>query len=245
MEEKKRMKTSKKVFLWFCSILVVLVAAFGVYVSIYYKAQDTAKELLHGNDLVQVKNTKMGIWLDGPGESDAVIFYPGAKVEHTAYMPVWFQVAEGGVDVFIVEMPFRLAMFGYNRAISYREVYDYQNWYMAGHSLGGAMAANYVSKHLDDYKGLILLAAYPTKNLKSDHFSVLSIYGSEDHVLSMEHYEAGKKYMPSDYTEFCIEGGNHGQFADYGFQNGDGKAVVTKEEQWGITSNEILKYIRK
>ena len=32
-------------------------------------------------------------------------------------------------------------------------------WYMAGHSLGGAMAANYVAAHYEDFDGLILLAA--------------------------------------------------------------------------------------
>ena len=118
--------------------------------------------------------------------------------------------------------------------------YEYDHWYLSGHSLGGAMAASYASGHLESLNGLVLLAAYPTKSLKSDSFSVLSLYGSEDGVLNMEKVEEGKAYMPVDYAEVCIEGGNHAQFGNYGEQKGDHAADISWEEQQAQTVEAIL-----
>lgn len=103
------------------------------------------------------------------------------------------------------------------------------------------MAASYASGHLESLNGLVLLAAYPTKSLKSDSFSVLSLYGSEDGVLNMEKMEEGKAYMPVDYAEVCIEGGNHAQFGNYGEQKGDHAADISREEQQAQTVEAILK----
>ena len=47
-------------------------------------------------------------------------------------------------------------------------VYSYEKWYLSGHSLGGAMIANYAAKDTS-IAGLILLAAYLTKNLAQSH----------------------------------------------------------------------------
>ena len=59
---------------------------------------------------------------------------------------------------------------------------------MGGHSLGGAMAAEYVSKHVDEFDGLYLFAAYSTADLSDSDLRVFSVYGSEDGVLDMDKY---------------------------------------------------------
>ena len=108
------------------------------------------------------------------------------------------------------------------------------------------MGASFAAKHIqtsDALKGMIFLAAYPTKSLVKEDFSVLSIYGSEDTVLSMEKVEEGRQYMPADYTEVCIEGGNHAQFGNYGAQEGDGAAQITALEQQNQTIEQILNMI--
>ena len=169
-----------------------------------------------------------------------MIFYPGAKVEYTAYVPLFFELAEQGVDCFLVEMPCNLAILGQNKAAGILKDYDYNQWYMAGHSLGGAMAASFSSEHLDEVDGLILLAAYPTKSLVKEDFTVVSVYGSEDRVVNMEKLEAGREYMPEDYTEICIDGGNHAWFGNYGKQDGDGAATISREEQQAQTVKAIL-----
>lgn len=105
------------------------------------------------------------------------------------------------------------------------------------------MAASYASEHLACFDGLALLAAYPTKSLKSDMFAVLSVYGSEDGVLNMDKVKEGRGFMPSDYTEVCIEGGNHALFGNYGKQDGDHDAAISKEEQQEQTVTAILQMI--
>ncbi len=78
------------------------------------------------------------------------------------------------------------------------------------------------------------------KSLKSDSFSVLLRYGSEDGVLNMEKVEEGNSYLPADYAEICIEGGNHAQFGNYGEQKSDHAARISREEQQVQTVEAIL-----
>ena len=150
-----------------------------------------------------------------------------------------YQLAESGIDCFLVDMPFHMAFFGMNRAEEIMQEYNYEAWYLGGHSLGAAMAANfaadYVEDHTDGIRGLLLLAAYPTKDLSTSDMSVVTVYGSEDGVLNMDKIVAGRELMPQDYKEVCIEGGNHAQFGSYGTQKGDGTAAIPAEEQWART----------
>ena len=86
------------------------------------------------------------------------------------YLPLLYKLAEQGMDCFLLKMPFNLAFLGQNKAEKIMDSYDYEYWYLSGHSLGGAMAASYASGHLDRLEGLVLLAAYPTKSLESEFF---------------------------------------------------------------------------
>lgn len=67
--------------------------------------------------------------------------------------------------------------------------------------------------------------------------------GSEDGVLNLDKYSASLKYMPSDFTEYVIEGGNHAGFGSYGAQAGDGVALITQEKQWRQTADVIASQI--
>lgn len=100
-------------------------------------------------------------------------------------------------------MPCNLAVLDMNAANGIQEEFpDIHNWYIGGHSLGGAMAASYVAKHTSEYKGLVLLGAYSTKDISSSGLKVLSVYGSEDKVLNKDKYESNKTNLPQDYKEF-------------------------------------------
>ena len=223
-------------------ILVCLAVLIVFYTEDYYHASENAEKALISDSLVQVAKTDFGWFFDGPSEKDALIFYPGGKVEETAYAPLLHLLAENGIDVFLAKMPMRLAILDTNRAESIIKRYDYQHWYIGGHSLGGACSTSYAAKHSDALKGVILLAAYPMKQL-DDSLNVLFIYGSEDKVLNRQKYDDSKKYAPSDATEFIIEGGNHAQFGSYGIQNGDGIALISPEEQRKLTMELILNNI--
>ena len=118
---------------------------------------------------------------------------------------------------------------------------DIEKWYMGGHSLGGAMAASYVSEHTDEYEGLLLLAAYSTADLSDSDLNVISIYGSEDKVLKMDSYQENLENLPDNYVEEVIEGGCHAYFGYYGEQDGDGTAAITREEQIQKTVEVFMK----
>lgn len=237
----KRKNRSGKIWIVSGIAAIIILVCFSLYVSDYYHSDSYVKDYLSGTENVKVNKEDFGLFLDGPGEEAALVFYPGAKVEYTAYLPMLSLLAERGVDCFLVKMPCNLAIFGKNKAGSCMKDRNYESWYIGGHSLGGAMAASFASEHPDDLEGLVLFAAYPTENLKDDSFFVLSVYGSEDRILSMEKVEEGRGYMPDHYTEICIEGGNHAGFGDYGDQSGDGTAQISREEQQTQTVEEILK----
>ena len=236
----KKIWNNKKIVLPLLAGVILLITALW-YVNDYYHTDENVQEYLQKKDSVSVTEMSDGLYLDGPGDNAAMIFYPGAKVEYTAYLPLLSDLAEQGIDCFLIKMPCNLAFFGQNKAKKIMDSYEYDHWYLSGHSLGGAMAASYASGHLESLNALVLLAAYPTKSLKSDSFSVLSLYGSEDGVLNMEKMEEGKAYMPVDYAEVCIEGGNHAQFGNYGEQKGDHAADISREEQQAQTVEAILK----
>ena len=229
------------------AVVVAVIAApaiaFVLYTGDYYHADSAALTALESTGSVQVSRTDYGWFLDGPAKEDALIFYPGAKVEATAYAPLLHLLAEEGMDVCLVEMPFRLAFFGTNRADSVMEMYDYPHWYIGGHSLGGAMAAVYAAERGDSLTGLIMFAAYPTKPL-NNKFLTMSIYGTEDGLLNMEKVRLSKNYTPGTFLTYVIEGGNHAWFGNYGIQEGDGTATIARSRQQQLAVEFIVQHLR-
>ena len=232
-EEKKKGISKLCIFLIiFLILLLGLIGYICYYFGTYYHATNNALKYMKGNDEVQIFDEDLSFHFQGPGKDKALIFYQGAKVQEEAYAEILYNLAKNGIDCFLVKMPFHFALFGKNKATEIinnnKELYD--KWYIAGHSLGGAMAAMYAADHSDNIDGLALLAAYSTKKL-SDKLKVVSIVGTNDKVLKWDNYDKNKVNLPSNYTEVLIEKGNHGQFGDYGFQKGDGVSEISVEEQ--------------
>lgn len=218
--------------------LLVVIGGFGIYASDYYHADSKVNIVAEGDtDEYTTEYIDKGI-VFSPNEPKAgLIFYPGGKVEYTAYAPLMSELAERGVLCVLVKMPFNLAIFNINAADGIREEYpQITEWYIGGHSLGGAMAAVYASNHLANVKGLLLLGAYSTADLTDSGLKVVSLYGSEDKVLNLEKYEQSRSNLPTDFAELVIDGGCHSYFGDYGMQDGDGEPTITREEQFAITA---------
>ena len=252
------MSLKKKILLGAAAVVLIIAAACGFYINDYYHAGEEAvlaageaaadyTSQQDGNTLVFLPEGADGTVLDGSGPDDAgLIFYPGGKVEYTAYAPLMEAFAERGVLCILVEMPGNLAVLDVNAADGYREEFpEIEHWYVGGHSLGGSMAASYAAKHAGDLDGLILLAAYSTEDLNGTGLDVLSVYGSEDGVLNMSKYDEYRQNLPDDTTtEMVIEGGNHAGFGDYGAQEGDGEAAVNGEKQREETAEAFMEILR-
>lgn len=239
-KRENKFKVQKK-WIWLIPVFVLLslCMVFLIYTGQYYHADESAYSALESDETVAVVKTEYGYFFDGPSETDAIIFYPGGKVEETAYAPLLKRLAGQGMDACLVKMPFHLAVFGVNRADQVMKQYDYDHWYIGGHSLGGVMAASYASGHSSQLTGVIMLAAYPAKSL-DEKTSAVIIYGSEDGVLNMAKLNEADQYLPEDSKKYVIEGGNHAQFGNYGVQHGDGNATISPDMQQQRTVELIV-----
>ena len=205
-------------------LIMTAAAAFFIYVSDYSHADDTALKALVSDENVLVERTGYGWFFDGPSNDSVFVFYPGGKVEETAYAPMLHEIAAKGMDVRLVKMPFRLAVLGSSRADGVLDRYDYENCYIGGHSLGAVVAGIYAAKH--DLDGVIMFAGYPDRDVDEP---MLIIYGTEDGIIRMGKVAAADQYGMVE--KVIIEGGNHAGFGNYGDQKRDGHAGITAEEQ--------------
>lgn len=166
-----------------------------------------------------------------------IIVYPGAFVEPRSYAPAAHALAEDGVFVAIVPMPLSLAILGSNRADGVIEGHpEIADWVIAGHSLGGVMAARYTSNHPAAIDGLALWASYPEDgvDLSSWNGETTSIFGTLDGLTSVEDIEDSRTRLPGDTSFAPIDGGNHAYFGWYGDQRGDNPATITRVDQQRI-----------
>ena len=242
------MKKRTKIILSVCLAFLLVIGICGyAYVSDYYHADEIALEAMaYQTDSVQAEQNGDVIWFVPEDPTAGLIFYPGGKVEYTAYAPLLRACAENGILCALVQMPGNLAVLDANAADGLQEEYpEITTWYIAGHSLGGAMAANYAAAHDEDYDGLILLAAYSTKDLTGTPLRVLSVYGSVDGVLDRESYEKNRANLPADTIEVVLDGGCHAQFGSYGTQDGDGIPTISGEEQVRQTVEAIVAFVGK
>ena len=157
-----------------------------------------------------------------------------------AYSKIMNEIAEKGIDCYLLKLPFRLAFFNSNGPDTVISNSNYKKIYVGGHSLGGVVAGKYAQKNKVD--GLVLIESRASVKL-DDNLKVLSIYATNDGILNKEKYEKSKELLPVDYKEVIIEGGNHANVADYGHQKGDNQASITKEEQQTQTVQAIFEFI--
>jgi hypothetical protein len=226
------------------SSIALTISFILVYFAFNYQPTERAKSYLKSDEIVNLDINQHWYHFDNKANDDtAIIFYSGAKVDPASYSPLCSEIAHNGVDVYLIKMPLYFPFLNIDGANNVTALNKHNNLYMMGHSLGGTTASLYLSKTDNpSYKGIIFLASYPSKKL-NDSLRCLSIYGSNDQVLNKNEYNNNKPNFPTNYKEVIIEGGNHSNFGDYGFQRGDGEATITIEEQTNITKNAIINFI--
>lgn len=230
------MKTWQKILLVLLA-LILLVFGYGVIrlSSMARSAEDIALDFLQSNEQVVVET---GDWITfAPTDQTTetgFIFYPGARVDAEAYAPALNQIAAQGFLVVAVPMPFNMAIFGINNAANIIAAYpEIEHWVIGGHSLGGAMAARFVSNNPGMIEGIVFWAAYPGEgdSLAAMDIKVVSIYGTLDGLASPKEVVESAALLPGDTIWVPIEGGNHAQFGFYGPQEGDIPAEISRSEQ--------------
>ena len=214
-------------------VVALIVAAILIIPPILTKGpMPEALVAMESTETVAVDDDRPITFTPSTTTSTGIIIYPGAFVELHSYAPAAHALANDGVFVAIVPMPLSLAILGSNRADNVIEDHpEIADWVIAGHSLGGVMAARYTSNHPEAIAGLALWASYPEDgvDLSSWNGETTSIFGTLDGLTSVGDIQDSRLRLPSSTAFVAVEGGNHAYFGWYGDQRGDNPATITRE----------------
>jgi hypothetical protein len=238
------MKLLKRILLGLLAVAVIATLGFVIWAETPLKAAPEALSALESDSTVKV--TVHDYVTFKPADSEpttAFIFYPGGRVDYRSYAVPLRKIAERGFLVILLPVRLNLAFFDIDaadRAVS--DLPEIQNWVVGGHSLGGVAASLYASKK-DDVDGVIFWASYPAGDeLKNNTIKVLSIYGTLD-MGGMQAFDASRAVLPADTEFVLLEGGNHAQFGDYGFQPGDNQALISRDDQQSQVVDATVKFL--
>ncbi|PHE76806.1 alpha/beta hydrolase [Bacillus wiedmannii] len=215
-------------------------------ISFFVWSQFTYKPTKEALSLVEDKKDEENIVFGEKDGKIGVIFYQGAKVEAEAYSYLGEALAKDGHFVVMPELPLNLAIFGINAVDSVMEKYpEVQKWYVAGHSMGGAMISKYAFQHEEKVDGIIFLGSYPADDFSTKSIPMLSIYGEVDALATVEKIGNNKKLMSKNTTMHMIKGGNHAHFGMYGEQKGDNASLITPKAQRDETVKVMEEWLLK
>jgi hypothetical protein len=240
----------KRLFLIPIVLLLLAIPGFIAWAVIVPPAMTEALDKMESSATVNVSRDRWIVFQPADSTPDTgFIFYPGGRVVAKAYAPLAYDLAEQGYLIVIVPMPLNLAVFGVNSATDVIEAYpDIQQWALGGHSLGGAMAANYIAANPGKVDGLVLMASYPQASdtlAAQETLVVASIYGTLDGLATPDKIAGSKAYLPDDTLFVEIDGGNHAQFGWYGDQAGDNPATITHQAQQEQVFAAVLAVLEK
>ncbi len=242
-------KPRKRLLMLSPIILIGLSIIFFIFLTTsYYKSIDETLAIFQSDSSVTIENGKYITFTPKISTDTGFIFYPGGKVSENAYAPLCKSIAREGYKVVIVPMPLKLAIFGKNKATDVESSYpEIKNWAIGGHSLGGVMAASFAYTNPSSIKALILYAAYPqdSNNMSAQNIKVVSIWGSKDGVADISKIKAAEKLLPKNSIFQSIEGGNHSQFGNYGFQKGDNLSTISTIQQQNIAVKSTVAALKE
>lgn len=236
----------KRISIGIIIILVIATIGFVWWGNTPLEAMPEALAALESDNDVLVINKKWMVFSPiNTSTKTGVIIYPGGHVDPRAYTPLAKEIARNGYLVILPPMPLNLAVFDMNVADEIIEANpEIETWYLGGHSLGGAMAAEYVAANASKVDGLFLWASYSAEGTDLSiipDLKVLSIYGTEDG--GVEEIRISDNRLPADTVWVEMEGANHAQFGWYGIQPGDGVATISREEEQAWILKETIAFI--
>lgn len=241
-----------------CKYICVFIL-FILGISCSYRPTFSPSELAANVDILDTRNTIEFRPSSQPISSTGLLFYPGGLVDNHVYDVLLSRFAAEGYLVVVVKMPGNLAVFDSDEGISVIEEYpEVDTWVIAGHSLGGAMAAASVNENRTVYKGLILMDSYPPDSDDLSNWTgvVLCLFSSIEKISDEERLNKTLNLIPpgtwldassrtypaatSNYTVLHqIDGGSHSYFGSYGPQDGDFTPYISEYD----FHSEVLEYM--
>jgi hypothetical protein len=213
-------------------IALVLLGAATLFLTQERPLDNTDVSLLESDPGIEFVN---GEWIElipTGGYTAGIIFYQGGNVAAEAYVPLLRPLAEQGFLVIIPKAPLALSFFSTNNALGVMLAYNTTlDWTLMGHSLGGVAATIYANNYPDIVDRLVLLGSYPSVDISDTDIDVLSLSAENDLLTTQDEIEDTKSLLPVDTQYEVISGGNHAYFGDYGSQDGDGIATITRIDQ--------------
>ena len=119
-------KTFRTLLLILLLILGILGEAAFLYVNDSYSPSDQALSLVEeGATGIRITEDfdKSIQFIPTKGATNALIFYPGGKVDYIAYAPLMEKLAQEGILCILVHMPGNLAVLDMGAAKKYRDLY--------------------------------------------------------------------------------------------------------------------------
>ena len=214
---------------------VLAVAVFGVLIWLRpLGATQRALDALADGPGVDVTESATRIALRPAGgvSQTGLVFYPGAKVDARAYAAILRPLAEAGHPVVIVKLPFGIAFADPDAAAGVIGSEDgVSRWVVAGHSLGGTVAARFAGGRHRGVTGLLLWASYPASSIRDrTGLAVTSVSATEDGLATPGDIAASRADLPPGTRFVAVRGAVHADFGDYGAQSGDGTRTIPHEE---------------
>ena len=220
-------RQGKRLTVWLVAAVLVGATVALVVLSTPYQASPESLDAVEADDDVTLRETDQGYVMEpAAGTSEVgVVFYPGARVSPDAYVGSLAALSRrANATVVIPRLPLNLAVVDYgvgqtpvgshaaDRAMSrYPAV---EEWYVGGHSLGGAMACRYAHS-TQEVEGLLLYASYCDVDISERSLAVVSVAGEADTVIDRDAYERGLRNLPETATTTELPGVNHSQFGTY------------------------------
>jgi hypothetical protein len=242
-------KTWRYILIGLLALLLIGAGGFVLWASTPARPEAQALESLISDDGVRFE--QVNDWLVfSPLETQpqvGLILYPGGRVDYRAYAPHARAIAKEGFTVVIVPMPLNLAFLGSNRADDVITAFpEITHWALGGHSLGGAMAAEFVRTNPGRVDALVLWASYPGENndLSNADLPILSVFADNDGLATLDDIADSRDRLPSDTRFIEISGGNHAGFGWYGPQSGDGEALLSQAEQQDLIVQATVAFLQ-